>query len=140
MGEPINPPKTFTVEEAEALLPRLRPLLERIQHIQQDLLRISQPMEEVTRKLAAGNGYPIQSLTEELERLTKQQSQIEEQFQDAPDAIEQLGASLKDPNRGLIDFYGVRDGELIFLCWKLGEDRVRFWHALEDGYAGRQPL
>jgi len=40
----------------------------------------------------------------------------------------------------LIDFYGLRGGEPVFLCWKLGEERIRFWHTLEDGYAGRQPL
>ena len=54
--------------------------------------------------------------------------------------LEAAGCLLKDLNSGLIDFYSVRDHQPIFLCWKLGEDRIRFWHTLEDGYSGRQPL
>ena len=54
--------------------------------------------------------------------------------------LEDLGCLLKDLTTGLVDFYGTRRGELVFLCWKLGEDRIRFWHGLDEGYTGRQPL
>ena len=47
---------------------------------------------------------------------------------------------LKDPRTGLVDFRSVRDGRVVYLCWRLGEDRIRYWHDLDAGFAGRQPL
>ena len=51
-----------------------------------------------------------------------------------------MGVLVKDLDTGLVDFPGQRAGQDILLCWQLGEDEVAFWHGLEDGYAGRQPL
>ena len=51
-----------------------------------------------------------------------------------------LGCELKDPNRGLVDFYGYVSGELAYLCWQRGEKAVGFWHTLESGFSGRRPL
>ena len=56
------------------------------------------------------------------------------------DEIVERGAEVKDLDEGLIDFPALRHGETVLLCWKLGEDEIRYWHALEDGFAGRQPL
>ena len=58
----------------------------------------------------------------------------------AETSIPSLGAILKDLNTGLIDFYGHRQGELVFLCWRRGEEGIQFWHRLDEGFAGRQPL
>jgi hypothetical protein len=54
--------------------------------------------------------------------------------------VEQLGAVVKDPRLGLVDFYGQVDGKLVWLCWKYGESEVGFYHALEEGFSGRKPL
>lgn len=55
--------------------------------------------------------------------------------------LDAFGALLKDPEAGLVDFYGQRAGEPILLCWRLGEEeRIGFWHTLEGGFAGRQPV
>ena len=121
-------PKTFTVDEANALLLQVKPLLEQLQGLQRSIAQTSQQLDERVRKVSAGNGYPIQT------------PPLLEQFQSTLKQLEELGCWLKDLNTGLIDFYGLRDGELIFLCWKLGEDHVRFWHSVEAGFAGRQPL
>lgn len=137
---PERPPKTFTVEEANALLPKVKPLIEQLQGLQLSITKTSQQLDELVAKVSAGNGYPIESLKQEIEQLTAHQLQLIEGFQSAFQQLEDLGCWLKDLNVGLIDFSGLRGGELILLCWKLGEDRIRFWHTLEDGYAGRQPL
>jgi hypothetical protein len=63
-----------------------------------------------------------------------------EAFQSALAQLQEVGGALKDLDLGLVDFYGLRGGEVVFLCWKLGEERVRFWHTLDSGYAARQPL
>ena len=134
------PPKTFTVAEANALLPKVIPLIEQLQGLQRSIQQTAQQLNEAVEKVTAGNGYPIQSLKAEIRELTEHQLQLVEAFQSALAQLEELGATLKDLNIGLVDFQGLRDGEPIFLCWKIGEDRIRFWHTLETGYAGRQPL
>ena len=134
------PPKTLTVDEANALLPHVIPLIEQLQGIQRSIVKTNQQLDELAGKLFTGNGYPLRAIREQLESLTKHQLQLVEAFQSALDQIEELGCLLKDLATGLVDFYGLRDGELIFLCWKMGEARIRFWHTIEGGYAGRQPL
>ena len=141
MGEPSDPPpKSFTVEEADALLPKVRPLVEQLQALYRSITKTNQDLDETTRKLSGGNGYPLQALRERLEQLTRHQLQLVESFQSALNQLEELGGLLKDLNLGLVDFYGLRQGEMICLCWKLGEERIRFWHTLEEGYVGRKPL
>ncbi len=139
-ASPDQSPKTFTVDEANTLLPHVKPLIERLQGLQRSIAQTSQQLDERVRKVSAGNGYPIPSLQQEIKDLTAQQLRLLEQFQSALKGLEELGCWLKDLNAGLIDFYGLRDGELILLCWKLGEDRIRFWHTPEAGFAGRQSL
>ena len=138
--EPDTPPKAFTVEEANTLLPHVKVLVEQLQGLQRSIAQTNQQLDECMRKVTSGNGYPIQSLKQQIDSLTQHQLQLIEGFQSAFTQLEELGGLLKDLSVGLIDFYGLREDKLIFLCWKLGEDRIHFWHTLEDGYAGRQPL
>ena len=134
------PPKTFTVAEANALLPHVIPLITQLQAIQRSIAQTTQRLNEAEAKVTAGNGHPIQSLKIEITDLTEHQLQLAEAFHSALAQLEDFGAMLKDLTIGLIDFYGLRDGEPVCLCWKIGEDSIRFWHTLEAGYAGRQPL
>ena len=138
--EELPAPKTFTLDEAHALLPRARALVEQLQGLQGSIIEANAQVEETTRKVSAGNGYPIESLKGQIKDLTRRQLKLIESFQTALRQLENLGCVLKDVSSGLIDFYSVRNGELVFLCWKLGEERIRFWHSLEEGYPGRQPL
>jgi len=134
------PPKTLTVAEANALLPQVIPLIEQLQGLQRSIQQTAQQLNEAVEKVTAGNGYPIQSLKAEIRELTEHQLQLVEAFQSALAQLEDLGAMLKDLTIGLIDFHGLHDGQPVLLCWKIGEDRIRFWHTLEAGFAGRQPL
>ena len=137
---PSQPPRTFTLAEANALLPRIIPVIEQLQGLHRSLASTNQRLDELIGKLSQGNGYPITSVKDQIQQMTKHQLQLIEAFQSALKTLEDLGCELKDLARGLIDFYTLRDGELTYLCWKLGEDRIRFWHTLDAGYAGRQPL
>ena len=141
MMQPSDRPESiFTAAEANALLPKITSVVEQLQGIQRSLLQTTVQLNEVTGKLSQGNGYPIRSLKERLQELTKHQLQLINAFQSALDQLEQFGAVLKDLQTGLVDFYALREGELIFLCWKLGEGRIRYWHTLDGGYAARQLL
>ena len=133
-------PRTFTVSEANALLPKVIPLIEQLQGLQRSIVKTNQQLDEAIEKLSQGNGYPLQSLKEQIKGLTTHQLQLVEALQSVIGQVEELGGQVKDPALGLVDFYGMRNGELICLCWKAGEDRIRYWHTLEAGYAGRQPL
>jgi hypothetical protein len=137
---PNEPEKIFTLSEAHALLPKVSPLLEQLQGLQHSVVQTNHQLNEAMSKLSEGNGFPIRSLKEQIQQLTKHQMQLIDAFQSALDQLEELGCLLKDIAVGLVDFYALRDGQLVFLCWKLGEDGIRFWHTVDSGYAGRQPL
>ena len=133
-------PRVFTVEEANGLLGQVVPLVEQLQGIQRSIIRINEQRDSAKEQLTQSNGHPIDEIKKQLEELTKRQMHLLEAFQSALQQLEALGCQLKDVNTGLVDFYSLRNGEPVLLCWRLGEDRVKFWHTLEEGYAGRRPL
>ena len=135
-----QPPKLLTVEEANRLLEQAMPLVQQLQRLHVSILQTNQQLDDDVQKLSVGNGYPIQELRERIEKLTAAQMKLLEEFQAALGQLEALGCVLKDVSTGLIDFYSLRDGEVVCLCWRVGEKRIGFWHRLEDGFAGRQPL
>ncbi len=121
--------RLFTVDEANALLPRLRPLLQRLQEVQQRLG--DRELLQRLRSAAAGNGggvaaREVMSTGDEFGRITAE--------------IEGLGVVVRDPATGLVDFPAERDGAEIYLCWRAGEDEVGHWHDRDTGFMGRQPL
>ena len=62
------------------------------------------------------------------------------QFNQRLEVLEDMGCQVKDLNQGLVDFFSVRDGRLVYLCWKEGEEAIRHWHTLDGGFRGRQPI
>jgi hypothetical protein len=123
-------PKLFTVEEANALLPRLREILDDVA-LHRDVLREKAPHMEPILRAAIGNGggragseYGVEAYNLYL----------------AIERIRSLGVVLKDLDMGLLDFPHEREGRVVFLCWHPPEERVEFWHDLDSGYSGRQPL
>lgn len=135
-----QPEKVFTLDEANRLLGQVAPLIHQLQGLQASLLKTERELEDAAGKLSEGNGYPVQELKEQVAKLTQHQLDLAKAFESALQQMEHLGCVLKDLNAGLVDFYSLREGETVFLCWKLGEERIRYWHTLEDGFAGRQPL
>lgn len=126
----------FTPEKANSLLPRLRQWLTRMQADKQRLERVQEKLVELGIK-AAGDGrlaeQELNAAEQEAERLSREIDKLLEQ-------IHALGCKVKDVDRGLIDFPARREGQRIYLCWQLGEEKVAFWHDVQSGFAGRQPL
>ena len=135
-----NSPKTFTVSEANTLLPNVKALIEQLQGLQRSIAQTTQQLDELVSKLSQGDGYPIHALKDQIVNVARHQLQLIEAFQSTLNSLQELGCELKDLALGLVDFYGMREGELVYLCWKLGEDQIHFWHTLEGGYASRQAL
>lgn len=126
----------FTREEAEGLLPQIAIVLRKIQKSRLELLQAEAQLEAL-RLQAAGNGYHLHERMVHLQQALSQQSNV---LRQSVNEVAQFGCELKDPERGLIDFLSLRDGEEIYLCWYLGEERINYWHYLHTGIAGRQPL
>ena len=132
--------KLFTVDEAEHALQQAEPLVRHLQALARDLANTQQHLEDGLVKLSHGNGHALEHIRREVETLDARQRELAEAFEDSLTRLQSLGCLLKDLEMGLLDFYSVRDAQIVFLCWRLGEDRIRCWHEVETGFAGRQPL
>lgn len=125
--------KLFTVSEANELLGFVRPKLEKIKAEYEKMSVYREPAQAAAKaanELGSG-GMPGGSIyVKSLYEIGKLSTEIHE-----------LGIQLKDYKRGLIDFPSLREGRIVLLCWQLGEgDSIEFWHEIETGFAGRQPL
>ena len=130
----MKPDKTFRLEEANAYVPRLQILMERLQR---GALRLQ---EEMTG-LAEESGVDVGALTpEDLLRRRPAARALVEELDGIVQEIQGSGAHLKDVQLGLVDFPAERGGELVYLCWQFGEPEIAFWHSIDDGFAGRQAL
>lgn len=137
MSEDYRPRKLFTIEEANAALPLVRA-------IASDLAQLSQELIEQQQRLAMLRGdRDVDAHDPYSEELTEMQRALEHdarQLQTYVGELEALGVEPKNAPEGLVDFPCIRDGRVVYLCWRLGEPRVEFWHELEAGFQGRQPL
>ncbi len=122
--------KTFTLEEANALVPQLEALLEEIVSLRDKLVSMGPTLQTVVQR-AGGNGGS---------KAGSEYVLLLQRFNASLSVFQDIGCELKDLDQGLVDFPSYREGKLIYLCWKRGERRVEFWHDLESGFAGRQPL
>lgn len=129
-------PQRFTLEEAESLLPNLTGLILRMQERKQEHERFHMRVLELEQKMA-GNGHVGEGSLKEA-RLGMENAVAE--VNGLVQEVEALGCELKDIDQGLVDFRSVMGEEEVYLCWKLGEPSIGWWHSLETGFAGRQPL
>jgi hypothetical protein len=120
--------RVYTVEEANAMLPDLRERLARVREARQVLLQSAELVKE--RVTADGGG--AHGGREYWEAQSTLKAEVE--------WLAQENVALRDPETGLVDFPGEREGRRVWLCWRLGEERVANWHELESGFTGRQPL
>jgi hypothetical protein len=123
-------PKLFTVEEANALLPKLQELLDDLA-LHRDALREKAPHLEPILRAATTDGGG---------RVGSEYGVEAYKLYLAIGRIQELGVLLKDLDMGLLDFPHEREGRVVFLCWHPPEERIEYWHEIEAGYAGRQPL
>ena len=123
-------PQYFTLEEANETLNFIRPLMDEVQRIRQKVLQ-NQPEAWPAVEKAAGNGG---------NRALSNMVQDFEKFDVLIHEIQATGVLIKDINLGLLDFPALKDGREVYLCWKYGEGEIAFWHEIEAGFAGRQPI
>jgi hypothetical protein len=119
----------FTRAEASALLPQLTTLLSQLRDAKDELTDTE--THEALSEAAPTNGGGEQGRRVGIAFL---------EVRRLIDTVEQAGIVLRDIDRGLVDFPALIDGREVYLCWELGEEEVAYWHNLEGGYGGREPL
>ena len=140
MNPPELEPKIFTVEEANACLPKVKELLAALRAQVAKIISKEAQIDFAELLAASPDGTLSAQAQSRLSGELDELNTWVRDFQTTLKAFEQVGCLLKDLDEGLIDFYAMRGGEMVFLCWKDGEDRVGHWHRLEEGFPGRQRL
>ncbi len=123
-------PQYFTLAEANAALEIIKPLMEEVQQIRREILKQQPETWDAIRRSAGNGGNPT------LSKMVKTFDRLDELLH----GILATGAEVKDINTGLLDFLALRHGQPVYLCWKYGEDKIEYWHEINAGFAGRQPI
>lgn len=132
-------PAVLSLEAVNSLIPKLQPLV-------QEQLRMRAEIESALRRLANELGDVPNAIviavgdSADLRTLKRDLVERIERYRDGWRRVELMGGVIKDARSGLIDFYGRVEGRLVWLCWKIGEDEVTHYHALNEGFSARKEL
>src|SRR5947209_4221509 len=131
------PPRLYSLADAEAALPQIVPILEAIRDARRALAASEGELDRLLGPTRS-NGHGVDtSRLEETRAATMRATAV---LRARSAELDALGVELKDPETGLIDFQSRRHGRIVYLCWRLGEPRIDWWHELDTGFAGRRPL
>ena len=125
--KPSRAKRRFTVQQANSTLPLVKRIVGDIVRTQAEVMKIQGDLE-------------ILSAARELSAAQAQLDQAANRLEDYVDELSEIGCVLKDYQVGLIDFIGQHERRDVYLCWKLGEESIGYWHEIQSGYAGRQPI
>ena len=128
----------YTVDEARAVLPTVITIVQRLRDAYVEL-RAMQATFLAHQRGASGDGNLLADPWAD-EAGPDRSGILTDQMENAARELDELGIELKDPARGLIDFFSLRDGEVVYLCYLLGEPALLYWHTLDGGFARRQLL
>jgi hypothetical protein len=130
--------KTFTLEEAQSLLPVLESLLKRAVEGKQEAEQVESGLAELARRIYVSGGMKV-----DVSGIAKQRAEMEAHLQRVRESlaeIDAIGVQVKDIDAGLLDFPCRLDDQVVLLCWRMGETTIEHWHTMEAGFQGRQPL
>jgi hypothetical protein len=130
--------KTFTLEEAQSLLPVLESLIKRAVEGKELADEVESGLSELARRIYVSGGMRV-----DVGVVAKKRAEMEAHLQRVRESIaeiDSIGVQVKDLDAGLLDFPCRLDDQVVLLCWRLGEPSIEHWHTLESGFQGRQPL
>lgn len=130
--------KTFTLDEAQNLLPVMESLLRTSMESKKLIEEIEEEFKNINHSVFLRGGVQLDIVT--LSRRRAESDKAIQRVKDAMAEIESIGALVKDLDMGLIDFPCVVDNTTVLLCWKMGEDRITHWHGTNEGFASRKPV
>jgi len=130
--------KTFTLEEAQSLLPVLESLLKRAIEGKQSAEEVGGSLSDLVRRIYLSGGMKV-----DVSSVSKQRAEMEAHLLRVRECIAEMdaiGVQVKDLDGGLLDFPCRMDDDVVLLCWRLGEPAIEHWHTVEMGFQGRQPV
>ena len=130
--------KTFTLSEAQTLLPVVEALLRKTQTAATQAGELEREMQQLSQRIFLSGGMHV-----DVSAAARRRAERDKAVQEAKDTlaeIDEIGVQVKDLEQGLLDFPSMMDGKPVLLCWKLGEPTIAHWHTEEEGFAGRKPL
>jgi hypothetical protein len=130
--------KTFSLDEAQSLLPVLESLLKRAIEGKNIAEEKEAKLQELRQRIFLSGGMLVDVIS-----VGRQRAEIDKFVQQAKDAVSEIdaiGVQVKDLDTGLLDFPFIINGEIVLLCWKMGESQIDYWHTVDAGFRGRQPL
>ncbi len=131
-------PKMFTLEEAERAIPLVEQRLHQAVEAKREAATIDRELQEIAIRIHLSGGAEIDPAAV-LQRRHKKDEAMEH-LREAVEALQQIGCLIKDLDVGLVDFPAALNNREVYLCWKLGELRIDYWHNVDDGFGGRQPI
>ena len=140
MGANLAPRTLFSVSTANKALPLVRAIVEDIVQLFRDVRDREERLNSLRRGLAGKAKQDPDPYGEEVEQIRAELEKDVERLQEYVDELQELGVEFKDPVMGLVDFPASINGREVYLCWKLGEPAVEYWHTHESGFQGRQRL
>ena len=138
MTDDARDPKLFTLTEAERIRAEVEPLLIEAIELGRKIADVDGQLQEAAQRIAMLGGALV--TRGPLEKLRDEQERLHLAIRNALARIEATGCVVKDLDVGLLDFPAVINDEEVYLCWRLGEDRIRFYHRQDEGFDGRKPL
>ncbi|HUH63889.1 MAG TPA: DUF2203 domain-containing protein [Terracidiphilus sp.] len=130
--------RTFTLEEAQSLLPVVESLLKRAMEGKQSAEKVNSGLSELARQIYLSGGMKV-----DVGRVARLRAEMENHLQRARESvaeIDAIGVQVKDLDSGLIDFPCRLDDDVVLLCWRMGEPSIEHWHTMDAGFQGRQPV
>jgi hypothetical protein len=130
--------KTFTLEEAQSLLPVLESLLKRALESKQAAEKVEADLSALSQRIYVSGGMYVK-----VGAVAKQRADVEDHTQRMRESIAEIdaiGVQVKDLDSGLLDFPCRMDDEIVLLCWRMGETAIDHWHTMDSGFQGRQPV
>ena len=130
--------KTFTLEEAQSLLPVLESLLKRALEGKRAAEEVDSSLSDLARRIYLSGGMRV-----DVGAVAKQRAEIEAHLQRVRESIaeiDSIGVQVKDLDAGLLDFPCRLDDQVVLLCWRMGETSIEHWHTVDSGFGGRQPV
>lgn len=131
-------PRIFTLREAEQARQELEPLLIEAMEARRQAEEVQSSLTRLAGRILAMGGLLVRY--EDAARKRATLDKLNTQIESAVDQIQSTGCVVKDLDTGLLDFPAVLDNQEVYLCWRLGEDRIRYYHGLREGFAGRKPI
>jgi hypothetical protein len=126
----------FTRAQAEALLPRLEDSLRELQALRAELAECERELHETHARMASNGHIPL----DDIASLPTQVADLSRRLSERAHDVAESGVIIKDLDMGLLDFPTLREGRVVYLCWRLGEQRIGWWHEVDAGLSGRQAL